>query len=72
VVKKDTGENLLKSSNRKKEKASKNAEISWGHSWKTPEKVVVVKESKKDNKQTIIEEEIKRMKTILGYNESTQ
>ena len=72
VVKKDTGEKLLKSSNRKKEKASKNAEISWGHSWKSPEKVVVVKESKKDEKQTIIEEEIKRMKTILGYNESTQ
>ena len=72
VVKTDTGKNLAKKSERKKEKDSKNAEISWGHSWKSPEKVVVVKENSKPQMSDVINEEIKKMKKIIGYNEKTQ
>ena len=56
----------------KKKKARENEkQISWGHSWQSPEKVVVVKESKTESKQ-ILEEEIKRMKNIAGYDKKTQ
>jgi len=72
VIKTDTGKNLVKKSERKKEKNSKDAEISWGHSWKSPEKVVVVKENNKPQMSDIISEEIKKMKKIIGYNEKTQ
>ncbi len=71
VIKTDTGKNLAKKAERKKEKESENYEVSWGHSWKSPEKVVVVKESK-TTMSSVLEEEIKRMKKILGYDESTQ
>jgi hypothetical protein len=72
VVKTDTGKNLAKKAERKKEKESENFEVSWGHNWKSPEKVVVVKESEKPKMTSVLEEEIKRMKKILGYDEATQ
>ena len=71
VIKTDTGKNLAKKSERKKEKESENFEVSWGHSWKDPENVTTVKESK-TTMSSVLEEEIKRMKRILGYDESTQ
>lgn len=72
VIKTDTGKNLSKKAERKKEKESENFEVSWGHSWKTPEKVVVVKESEKPKMTSILEEEVKRMKKIIGYDDATQ
>jgi len=72
VIKTDTGKNLSKKAERKKEKDSKNFEVSWGHSWKSPEKVVVVKESEKPKMTSILEEEVKRMKKIIGYDDATQ
>jgi hypothetical protein len=71
VIKTDTGKNLAKKSERKKEKESENFEVSWGHSWKDPENITTVKESK-TTMSSVLEEEIKRMKRILGYDESTQ
>ena len=46
VIKTDTGKNIGKTSEKKKEIEKKGKEVSWGHSWASPEKVVVVKESK--------------------------
>lgn len=71
VVKTDTGKNIGKTSEKKKEIEKKSKEVSWGHSWKSPEEVVIVKESK-TNMSSILEEEIKRMKKIYGYDEKTQ
>lgn len=72
VIKSDTGKNLLKSANRKKEKEKDQIEVSWGHRTKEPQKVKVVKESKTNKMSSILEEEIKRMKAILGYDDATQ
>jgi hypothetical protein len=69
VIKTKTGENLEKKAERKKEKQSKEFEVSWGHKWKSP---VDIKESEKPKMETIINEEIKRMKKIIGYDEKTQ
>jgi hypothetical protein len=69
VIKTKTGENLEKKAERKKEKQSKEFEVSWGHKWKSP---VDIKESKKPKMETIINEEIERMKKIIGYDEKTQ
>ena len=46
--------------------------MSWGHRTKEPQKVKVVKESKTNKMSSILEEEIKRMKAILGYDDATQ
>jgi hypothetical protein len=72
VVKSDTGKKIGVKVKRKAEKIAKEPNISWGHSWKSPEKVVVVKESEKPTMSSVLEEEIKRMKKILGYDEKTQ
>ena len=71
VIKTDTGKNIGKTSEKKKEIEKKAKEVSWGHSWKSPEEVVIVKESK-TNMSSILEEEIKRMKKMYGYDEKTQ
>jgi hypothetical protein len=72
VIKTDTGKNLIKKAERKKEKESENFEVSWGHNWKSPEKVIVVKENNIPKMSSIIEEEISKMKRIIGYDEKTQ
>jgi len=72
VVKSDTGKKIRVKAERKAEKISKEPNISWGHSWKEPEQVNVVKESEKPTMSSVLEEEIKRMKKILGYDEKTQ
>lgn len=71
VIKTDTGKNIGKTSEKKKEIEKKGKEVSWGHSWASPEKVVVVKESK-TNMSSVLNEEIERMKKMYGYNEKTQ
>jgi hypothetical protein len=71
VLKTDTGKNIGKTSEKKKGIEKNAKEVSWGHSWKSPEEVVIVKESK-TNMSSILEEEIKRMKKIYGYDEKTQ
>lgn len=71
VIKTETGEKISKIAEKKKKAREKEKQISWGHSWQSPEKVVVVKESKTESKQ-ILEEEIKRMKNIAGYDKKTQ
>ena len=72
VIPSKTGEKIAKTALRKKEKESKDTVISWGHSWKSPEKVVVVKESEKPKMSSIINEDIEKMKKIIGYNKKTQ
>jgi hypothetical protein len=71
VIKTDTGKNIGKTSVKKKEIEKKGKEVSWGHSWASPEKVVVVKESK-TNMSSVLNEEIERMKKMYGYNKKTQ
>jgi hypothetical protein len=70
VIKTDTGKNLIKKSEKKKELQSKNSEVSWGHDWKSPQEVV--KENNTPKMTTIIEEEIKKMKNIISYDKKTQ
>ena len=72
VIKTDTGKKIKVKAERKAKKISKEPQISWGHAWKEPEKVNVVNESEKPTMSSILEEEIKRMKKILGYDERTQ
>lgn len=72
VIPSKTGEKIAKTALRKKEKESKDSVISWGHSWKSPERVVVVKESEKPKMSSIINEDIEKMKKIIGYNKKTQ
>jgi hypothetical protein len=72
VIPSKTGEKIAKTALRKKEKESKDTVISWGHSWKSPERVVVVKESEKPKMSSIINEDIEKMKKIIGYNKKTQ
>jgi hypothetical protein len=71
VIKTDTGKNIGKTSEKKKEIEKKGKEVSWGHSWKSPEDVVIVKESK-TSMSSILNEEIERMKKMYGYDEKTQ
>jgi len=71
VIKTDTGKNIGKTSEKKKEIEKKGKKVSWGHSWSSPEEVVIVKESK-TNMSSVLNEEIKRMKKMYGYNEKTQ
>ncbi len=72
VVKTETGKKIKVKTERKAKKISKEPQVSWGHSWKEPEKVNVVNESEKPSMSSVLEEEIKRMKRILGYDERTQ
>ena len=71
VIKTDTGKNIGKTSEKKKGIEKKAKEVSWGHSWKSPEEVVIVKESK-TSMSSILNEEIERMKKMYRYDEKTQ
>lgn len=71
VVKSDVGEKILKKSKDKKKAQEKEFNVSWGHSWKEPETVKVVKESKEEKPQ-VLNEEINRMKQMALYNKKTQ
>jgi hypothetical protein len=71
VIPSKTGENISKKAERKAKKISSEPQISWGHSWKDPEGVNIVKESK-TTMSSILEEEVQRMKKIFGYDEKTQ
>jgi len=72
AVKSDVGKKLADKAERKDKKIKSEPEISWGHSWKDPEKVNVVNESEKTKLSTILEEEIKKMKNMAVYNKKTQ
>jgi hypothetical protein len=71
VIKSDLGKKISDKVERKKEKETKEFEVSWGHAWKSPEKVVIVKESETKFKQ-ILNEEIEKMKKIASYDKKTQ
>lgn len=71
VIKTDTGKNIGKTSEKKKEIEKKGKKVSWGHSWSSPEEVVIVKESK-TTMSSVLNEEIERMKKMYGYDEKTQ
>jgi hypothetical protein len=71
VIKSDTGKNLAKQAERKKKKKDAEFNVSWGHSWKSPEEVKVVNESK-FKMSDVLNEEIKKMKDIVNYNKKTQ
>lgn len=71
VIKSKTGEKLAKAAEKKKKSIDGEKQISWGHSWMSPEEVITVKESE-ENKKSILEEELKRMKNIAGYDKKTQ
>lgn len=64
VVKSDLGDKLLKQTERKKKKEK---EAPMYNKDKQP-----IKENKENSKNTILEEEIKKMKKIANYNEKTQ
>jgi ribosomal protein L37E len=72
VVKSDVGKKLADKAERKDKKIKSEPEISWGHKWKSPQKVVVVKESEKTKLSSVLEEEIKKMKKMAIYNKKTQ
>ena len=72
VVKSDLGKKIADKVERKDKKIKSEPEISWGHNWKSPEKVVVVKESEKSKLSSVLEEEIKKMKNMANYNKKTQ
>jgi hypothetical protein len=71
VLKTDTGKNIGKTSVKKKEIEKKGKEVFWGSRGVQPLDVKTVNESK-TNMSSILEEEIKRMKKMYGYDEKTQ
>jgi len=71
VIKSKTGENLYKSAERKKKREEESAEAFFGARGVQPLKVKTVKESK-TTMSSIINEEVSRMKKIIGYDENTQ
>jgi len=71
VMKSDTGENIMKKAQMKKDTLEKDTNVSWGHAWKEPEKVKIVKESK-NKESSQLKKEMNRMKDIASYNKKTQ
>lgn len=71
TIKSDTGKNLAKQAERKKKKEDAEFNVSWGHSWKSPEEVKVVNEST-FKMSDVLNEEIKKMKDMVNYNKKTQ
>jgi hypothetical protein len=71
VIKTKTGENLSKSAERKKQKEKDAPEAFYGARGVQPLKVKTVNESK-TTMTSIVNEEISRMKKIIGYDDSTQ
>jgi hypothetical protein len=71
VIKTDTGKNIGKTSEKKKEIEKKGKEVFWGTKGVQPLDVKTVKESK-TSMSSILNEEIERMKKMYGYDEKTQ
>jgi len=71
VIKTTTGKGLSKSATRKKEKQKETPEAFYGARGVQPLKVKSVNESQ-NTMTSILNEEISRMKKIIGYDESTQ
>lgn len=74
VIKSDLGEKIAKKVKDKKEAEQKEVTVSWGHSWKEPTDVHVVRNKavNESKESKILEEEIKRMKQMAAYNKKTQ
>jgi hypothetical protein len=71
VIKTDTGKNIGKTSEKKKEIEKKGKEVFWGTKGVQPLDVKTVKESK-TSMSSVLNEEIERMKKMYGYDEKTQ
>jgi len=71
VIKTNVGSNVVKSAEKKKENLKKEKLVGWGHRSVQPTDVKTVSESIPE-KSALLEEEMKRMKDILGYNKKTQ
>lgn len=71
VIATKTGENMGKKVERKAKKLAGETQVSWGHKGIEPLNVKTVNESK-PTMSSVLEEEVKRMKNILGYNQKTQ
>jgi hypothetical protein len=71
VIKTDTGKNIGKTSEKKKEIEKKGKEVFWGAKGVQPLDVKTVKESK-TNMSSVLNEEIERMKKMYGYDKKTQ
>jgi hypothetical protein len=71
VIKTKTGENLSKSAERKKKKEKETPEAFYGARGVQPLKVKTVNESK-TTMTSVLNEEISRMKKIIGYDDNTQ
>jgi len=71
VIKTDTGKNIGKTSEKKKEIQKKGKEVFWGAKGVQPLDVKTVNESK-TNMSSVLNEEIERMKKMYGYNKKTQ
>ena len=71
VIKTDTGKNIGKTSEKKKEIQKKGKEVFWGAKGVQPLDVKTVKESK-NTMSSVLNEEIERMKKMYGYDEKTQ
>lgn len=72
VVKSDLGKKIQDKVERKKKKEKAEDTVSWGHSWKEPEDVSVVKKESKIEMFPLLNEEIEKMKRITNYNKKTQ
>ena len=71
VIKTDTGKNIGKTSEKKKEIQKKGKEVFWGAKGVQPLDVKTVNETK-TNMSSVLNEEIERMKKMYGYNKKTQ
>lgn len=71
VIPSKTGTNISKKVERKAQKLAGEKQVSWGHRGIEPLNVKTVNESK-TTMSSVLEEEVQRMKNILGYNEKTQ
>ena len=71
VITTKTGENMGKKVERKAKKLAGETQVSWGHKGIEPLNVKTVNESK-PTMSSVLEEEVQRMKNILGYNQKTQ
>lgn len=70
VIKTKTGEKIEKTAQRKKENREKGKEVFWGARGVQPLETKSVNES--ISMTSVINEEVERMKKMIGYNEKTQ
>ena len=71
VIPSKTGENIAKTALRKKDNLKKEKQVFWGARGVQPLDVKNVNESK-TSINSIINEDIEKMKKIIGYNKKTQ